>query len=138
VDGHPKKNNKTGTQEVWSRHAELASNHSFVVWNKQFVLHFPVTIRAKFSHHAYGLAADVEPRTLPSPQVALEVLDFKKTFRAMRDSLCQALDLRKEHAVADYLDFVGRIAKAKVLPVSSFQLAPDIPNSGNSLLTWPR
>jgi hypothetical protein len=107
------------------------------VWKKQCFLQFPATIRAKFSRHAYGLADDDEPHTLPSLQVALEVLDFKKTFRGMRDSLCQAFDLRKEHAVADHLDFVERIVKAKVLPTSSFQLVPDIPNS-NSLLAWPR
>jgi hypothetical protein len=124
TDGHPKKN-KTGIQEIWCRATELASDHSFVIWNKECFLQFPANIRAKFSRHAYGLAEDDKPRTLPSPQVALEVLNVKNTFRGMQDWFRQAFELREEHAVADHQDFVERIAKV-TQPTSLLSVAPTV------------
>jgi hypothetical protein len=126
------KRKKVGVQEIWHHPAELASDHSFLIWNKQCFLQFPAKIRATFLRHAYGLADDDEPHTLPSPQFAQEVLDTKTKFWGMQDLLHQAFELRKEHAIADYLDFVKWITKVSpAIRLTSFQLAPNIPIAMN-------
>jgi hypothetical protein len=97
---------KDGLLLVWNRQQELTKKHSFVIWNKDCFSQFPPAVRKRFSRFVFGLAEDDEPQNLPSPHLALEVLDTSKTFSSIEDSLHLAFELIQETAVAAYYSFV--------------------------------
>jgi hypothetical protein len=92
--------------KIWKKEINLIKPHSFCIWNKDCFSQFPPHVRKKFSRHVFGLAHDDEPMNLPSPSLALQVLDTKNNFSALEDTLQQSFELIEQNAISAYHCFV--------------------------------
>ena len=63
-------------------------------------------MRKKFSRFVFDLAHDDEPQNLPSPTLALQILDTKLNFSALEDTLQQSFELMEQNSISAYLNFV--------------------------------
>ena len=94
------------TTAIWCRAAQIETDHSFIVWNKDSFNQYPDSIKSKFAHYVFGLGEEDEPQRLPSPQLAINVLNTRNTFESLEESLDEAFEIKVAHAVCDYQSFV--------------------------------
>jgi hypothetical protein len=125
---------------LWCRDAQRVSDHSFVSWSSASFNQYPNEVKATFAHYVYGLAEEGEPKRLPSPQLALNILNTRNSFASIGESLEQAFELKVEQACSDYHSFVQEFGQEFSQPTKQAQLfgAPSVaPVAPKTVTSWP-
>ena len=111
-DGEIKRHTKGHLKDqpmCWEPQYHENTDHSFVIWNKKCFEQFPADVKKIFSRFVFGLAHDYdgcEPNLLPTPELALELLDTSKTFSSLSRQLLTYFQVQRENAKESYYEFV--------------------------------
>lgn len=63
-------------------------------------------MRSLVARHVHGLAYGDKPQNVPSPQMALKIVDTRKTFNSLEQSLQKRFYLIRENVKATHYSFV--------------------------------
>lgn len=104
---------KVDKEKEWNGAVEQASSHSFVSWNPRLLKMLPKEQQRVYLEYASGLFVEddalelpSEPQTLPSPALALQLLDNSRPWSKIESNLQEQYDLVVETCVASYQRFV--------------------------------